>query len=433
MNLKTRIRSVFATHFASAEYLEKQRVKARKRREKQGNPPTVYYFHQVDDPYSHLAVQKLDLLKARYTLKFQPYLVSKPEAVYQGSAAHFDQWALRDALSVAADYGTVFSPTLDTPAADAVVIANQVLAAHLDHDNFAQIAFDAGNALWSAAPIDTTDNAPLSADQGEIAVGQGTEKRRALGHYQGAMFYFDGEWFWGIDRIRSLEARLSLEGFDRQSGPPSVPEPKPDSAQGKNLDGILLEYFPSLRSPYTAVGQQRVLDLVKSSGVTVKVRPVIPMMMRGIPAPRAKQRYIITDAAREGREHGVPLGRIVDPLGEPVKRAFALFPAANAIGLGMEFVTAYLNAAWFEGIDITKERGLKQVAGNAGLDWQELQQASQSDDWQSILDSNLQVLTQENLWGVPSFRVSGGKIAQPYACWGQDRIWRVANEIVKRA
>ena len=433
MNLKTRIRSVFATHFASAEYLENQRTKARKRREKQGNPPTVHYFHQVDDPYSHLAVQKLDLLKARYTLKFQPHLVSKPEAAYQGSSAHFDKWALRDALSVAADYGTHFSPTLDTPSADAVVIANQVLAAHLDHDNFTQVALDVGNALWNATPIDTTGNSAVSSDRGKIAVREGNEKRRALGHYQGAMFYFDGEWFWGIDRIRSLEQRLSLEGFDRQSGPPSVPEPKPDSMQGKNLHGILLEYFPSLRSPYTAVGQQRVLDLVKSSGVTVKVRPVIPMMMRGIPAPRAKQRYIITDASREGREHGVPLGRIVDPLGEPVKRAFALFPAANAIGLGMEFVTAYLTAAWFEGIDITTEQGLKQVADNAGLDWQELLQASQSVDWQSILDSNLQVLTQENLWGVPSFRVSGGKIAQPYACWGQDRIWRVANEIVKRA
>ncbi|MEE4283726.1 MAG: DsbA family protein [Pseudomonadales bacterium] len=432
MNLKTRIRSVFATHFASAEYLEKQRTKARKRREKQGNPPTVHYFHQVDDPYSHLAVQKLDLLKARYELKFQPYLVSKPEAVYQGSSAHFDKWALRDALSVATDYGTVFSPTLDTPAADAVVIANQVLAAHLDHDDFAQIALDVGTALWKAAPIGTTDNSSLPENQGESAVSEGNKKRRALGHYQGAMFYFDGEWFWGIDRIRSLEARLAQEGFDRQSGPPSVPEPKPDTIQGKNPDGILLEYFPSLRSPYTAIGHQRVLDLVKISGVSVKVRPVIPMMMRGIPAPRAKQRYIITDAAREGREHGVPLGRIVDPLGEPVRRAFALFPAANAVGRGMEFVTAYLNAAWLEGIDITTEQGLKQVTSNAGLDWQELSQPSKSDDWQAILDSNLQVLTRENLWGVPSFRVSGGNITQPYACWGQDRIWRVANEIAKR-
>ncbi len=433
MNLKTRIRSIFATHFAKAEQLEKQRTKARKHREKQGDPPTVYYFHQVDDPYSHLAVQKLDLLKARYKLKFQPYLVSKPETVYQGSAAHFDKWALRDALSVAADYRTVFSPTIDTLSANAVARANQVLAAHLMQDNFAQVATTVGNALWNEAPIDTSDNSTLTSGEGESAVREGNEKRSALGHYQGAMFYFDGEWFWGIDRIRSLEQRLMQEGFDQQSGPLCVPEPTAEEVHGKNPDGILLEYFPSLRSPYTAIGHKRVLDLVKNSGVSVEVRPVMPMLMRGIPAPRAKQRYIITDAAREGREHGAPLGRIVDPFGEPVKRAFALFPAANAIGLGMEFVTAYLNAAWVEGIDVTNESGLKQVARNAGLDWQELIRNSQGDDWQAILEDNLQVLTQENLWGVPSFRVSGGNIAEPYACWGQDRIWRVANEIIKRA
>jgi 2-hydroxychromene-2-carboxylate isomerase len=115
------------------------------------------------------------------------------------------------------------------------------------------------------------------------------------------MFYFDGEWFWGIDRIRLLEQRLSAEGFDTETGPLCVPEPTPLDTTGKNLDGILLEYFPSLRSPYTAIGHQRVLDLVNHSGVSVKVRPVLPMMMRGIPAPREKQRYIITDAGREGR------------------------------------------------------------------------------------------------------------------------------------
>jgi 2-hydroxychromene-2-carboxylate isomerase len=433
MNLKTRIRSLVATRFASAEYLEKQRSQARKRREKQGEAPTVHYFHQVNDPYSHLAVQKLDQLKARYALKFQPCLVAKPEAAYQGSAAHFDQWALRDAQSIAADYDTVFSPTIEAPPTNTVKIANQVLAAHLDHDDFAQVATVVGNALWNAEPIYAADNSDVSADQGDIAVSEGNKKRHALGHYQGAMFYFDGEWFWGIDRIRSLELRLKQEGFVQQSGPPCVPEPTPEEVHGKNLDGILLEYFPSLRSPYTAIGHKRVLDLVKNSSVSVKVRPVMPMLMRGIPAPRAKQRYIITDAGREGREHGTPLGRIVDPFGEPVKRAFALFPAADAIGLGMEFVTAYLNAAWVEGVDITNERGLQQVARNAGLDWQELTQNSQSDNWQAILDSNLKVLTQENLWGVPSFRVSGGNTFEPYACWGQDRIWRVANEIAKRA
>ena len=225
MNLKTRIRSLVATRFASAEYLEKQRSQARKRREKQGEAPTVHYFHQVDDPYSHLAVQKLDPLKARYALKFQPYLVAKPEAAYQGSAMHFDQWALRDAQSVAADYDTVFSPTVETPATNTVGIANQVLAAHLEQDNFAQVATAVGNALWNAEPINTADYSDLSADQGEIAVSKGNKKRHALGHYQGAMFYFDGEWFWGVDRIRSLEQRLTQEGFDQQSGQPCVPEP----------------------------------------------------------------------------------------------------------------------------------------------------------------------------------------------------------------
>jgi 2-hydroxychromene-2-carboxylate isomerase len=37
------------------------------------------------------------------------------------------------------------------------------------------------------------------------------------------------------------------------------------------------------------------------------------------------------------------------------------------------------------------------------------------------------------LWGVPSFRVSGGNESDSFACWGQDRIWRVEDEIVRRA
>ena len=226
---------------------------------------------------------------------------------------------------------------------------------------------------------------------------------------------------------------MSEEGFDKHPGPLCVPEPTPLDTVNKDMNGILLEYFPSLRSPYTAIGHQRVLDLIKRSGVAVKVRPVMPMMMRGIPAPREKQRYIITDAGREGREHGVPFGPIVDPFGEPVKRAFALFPAADALGSGMEFVTAYLNAAWFEGIDITKPQGLIQVAQNAGLDWQLVNENPQKQDWADILEDNLNALTQENLWGVPSFRVSGGNTDETYACWGQDRIWRVANEIARRA
>ncbi len=418
-------------HFSSPEFLQKQRDRARRRREKQGHPPTVFYFHQVDDPYSHLAIQKLDLLRDRYDLAFQPYLVSKPDPQYQGNSDHFEHWGLRDAVSVAADYGTHFSPSITSISTDRLREANQILACGLQRDDFAKTAFEVGTSLWQNEPL-----APSAhTNEGKEAIHAGNAQRAELGHFQGAMFYFDGEWFWGIDRLRHLEQRLHAEGFDSdRKASLCVPEPTPEPLPAaNNMDGVLLEYFPSLRSPYTAIGHQRVLDFVNRSGVKTTVRPVMPMLMRGIPAPREKQRYIITDAGRESREHGVPFGRIVDPFGEPVKRAFALFPSADASGHGMAFVTAYLNAAWFDGIDITNDKGLRLVVENSGLDWLATKQAAKDIKWQSLLSSNLDALTEEHLWGVPSFRVSGGNIEKPYACWGQDRIWRVASEISRRA
>ena len=48
---------------------------------------------------------------------------------------------------------------------------------------------------------------------------------------------------------------------------------------------VLLEYFPSLRSPYTAISFRRTMDMVKRTGVQLQIKPVMPMMMRGVPAP----------------------------------------------------------------------------------------------------------------------------------------------------
>ena len=416
-------------HFSSAKQLEKERAKARKQRIKQGQPPTVLYFHQVDDPYSHLAIQKLNLLRQRYQVDFQPYLTSKPDPQFQGSQAHFDVWARRDAQSVAADYGTVFAPKVDSPEPRVVQAATARLSEHLTQDDFAAVAFEMGEALWRGHPIEGSQDLAL----GTTTVQLGNAKRKNLGHYQGAMFYFDGEWFWGLDRLRLLEARLQAEGFDSQAGPPCVPEPSTPTFTNQEPANVLLEYFPSLRSPYTAIGHARVLDLVNESAVNLAVRPVLPMMMRGIPAPRAKQRYILSDAAREGRAHGTPMGRVVDPFGDPVKRAFALFPGADKMGLGMEYVTAYLQAAWVDGVDITTEQGLRKVAHMAGLEWDKLNHLAQLEDWNAVLNDNLAALTLADLWGVPSFRVSGGDIETPYVCWGQDRIWRVAREIAARS
>ncbi len=424
MNLETRLRSQAMRLMASEAFARLLRRRARLRRRLSGKAQAVHYFHQADDPYSHLAVQKLDALKAAYGLPFDVHLVSGPAAAFQGSSEHFAAWALRDARSVAGDYGVTFAAKA-LPQPSSVDQANDRLAPHLDAADFAAQAIAVGEALWSGAlrPGD-------SVGAGRDAVRRGDALRERLGHYLGGMFHFEGEWFWGIDRIRLLEARLVEAGFG--DGKPRVPEPVPADVSGLDCSGIVLEYFPSLRSPYTAVGHQRVLDVIARSGVAVKLRPVMPMMMRGVSAPRLKQRYIVTDAAREARAHGVPFGRMVDPFGEPVRRAFALFPGALALGAGMEFVTAYLSAAWAQGIDISTEAGLRQVTANAGLDWSRLLAASRDADWSALLDDNLNAMLDAGLWGVPSFRVTGGTLGDAYACWGQDRIWRVENEIARR-
>ncbi|MBT7370131.1 MAG: hypothetical protein HN816_05750 [Gammaproteobacteria bacterium] len=154
------------------------------------------------------------------------------------------------------------------------------------------------------------------------------------------------------------------------------------------------------------------------------------MMMRGIPAPRTKQLYIMTDAKREADYYHVEFGPIVDPIGEPVKRAFALLPYMQSQGKEVEYCSNYLKAAWAEGLDITTEDGLREVVERSGASWEAATALGSS--WQPLLDDNVNDMLEAGLWGVPSFRVSGGNNDQPFSCWGQDRLWRVETEISRR-
>jgi 2-hydroxychromene-2-carboxylate isomerase len=398
-----------------------------------------------------MAVQKLADFSANYTLAVVPHLVSAPAADYQGDHQRFDDWARRDAASVADGFGVRLGngQPLGTPNPAQVAAAQNSLAAILVGSSpqpaladFTQRAIQLGDDLWrgpfpAAAEHPASTPADLTASA-QTALAEGDQLRAQLGHYQGAMFWFDGEWYWGLDRLHLLEARLQQEGYAAPGSSPVCPLPTgiATTATGKNCSNVRLEYFPSLRSPYTAIGHPRVLELIEHTGVTVRLRPVMPMLMRGIPAPREKQNWIITDASREARFHEAPFGNFVDPFGDPVRRAFALFPAAERLGKGLPFTTAYLSAAWAQGIDITSDTGLAQVANAAGLDYATLQQEAAGDDWEALLTDNVNDMLAAGLWGVPSFRVTGGngpRSTSAFACWGQDRIWRVAEEIIARA
>jgi hypothetical protein len=67
---------------------------------------------------------------------------------------------------------------------------------------------------------------------------RGDQLRERLGHYLGATFYFEGEWYWGIDRLHYLEERLSTAGLARAgagAGAPQGPLYPPRSLQWRSL------------------------------------------------------------------------------------------------------------------------------------------------------------------------------------------------------
>ena len=123
------------------------------------------------------------------------------------------------------------------------------------------------------------------------------------------------------------------------------------------------------------------------------------------------------------------MGRIVDPFGGPIKIAYAFLPELRELGMLMPFVTEYLRAAWVEGVGVTHERGLKAVLQRAGCP-ADLAPVAES-EWRKEVEQNLAIMHEHDLWGVPSFRVTGGR-QRPFACWGQDRIWRVGKELEAR-
>ena len=77
-------------------------------------------------------------------------------------------------------------------------------------------------------------------------------------------------------------------------------------------------------------------------------------------------------------------------------------------------------------------RGLRVVVERAGLSWEGARKHLDSEGWRPELERNRKLLLEQGLWGVPSFRLVGEDGEPDYCTWGQDRIWRVEEEIRRR-
>ncbi len=421
------IASAYMRRLAAEDRLLRRRAKTETVRRKAGNPHVVEYFHQVDDGYSHLAAQLLQPLLATYDVELVCHLVAGPVGNNSPEPDLLRDLSRYEAVKVAPHYGLQFPPGSGKPEAAAVQLAQRRLAA-ANADAFAEVAVSTGEALWSGSPVEPSGSVAESVALERIAAGNA--RRVELGHYSGGMFYYGGEWYWGVDRFYHLEKRF-IELGARRGSRESLIAPRPDIVNGPLQDdgALTLEIYPSLRSPYTSFIFDKAVGLARDTGVRLVVRPVLPMVMRGVPATREKGRYIFSDAAREARALGLDWGDVYDPIGEPVRRCYSLYPWAREQGRDIELLSAFLDAAFSQRVNTNTAKGLRHVVERAGLSWEAAQAVIDNDDWQAEIEANRVAMYGFGCWGVPSFRLLGADGEAALAVWGQDRLWLIAREI----
>ena len=403
-----------------------------------GAPHVVEFFHQVDDAYSQLALEAITPLLEAYDIELRFHLVGQTDRLHAPEPEMLADYARRDCALVAPHYGLGFPADASRPSAQSVRRVEALLAGLISDSRFLDVAISAGRALWAGqdeALNRLAEHVP-SATEAEItrALESGNALRKKRRHYSGGMFWYAGEWYWGVDRLHHLERRLIEYAAARKRVAALLfDRPAINTGQIRDDGRLSLEIYPSLRSPYSAMIFDRSLELAASVGIPVSVRPVMPMVMRGVPAPAAKGFYIMLDALREAQHIGAPFGDMFDPIGKPVERGFSLWPFARDAGRGAEFISSFLRAAFVLGRETGSDEGIRRVVEEAGLDWSQAQASLDSDDWRAELEHNRQVMYEElGVWGVPSYRLRGPDGEPDLCVWGQDRLWLVAAEIRRR-
>ncbi len=433
-SIKTLLMPAVSQRLLSRERLLQRRASAEKSRTAAGQRHLVHYFHQVDDPYSALAAGCLPQLAARYDIDLQAHVVGPPPDSAAPERAKLVAYSRKDAALLARHFQLQFADPGDQPPAPAVEAASRLLVGAIEAGRFVSTAGAVSTALWQGVthlPGVAWPGGALAAagDANTTAhVAASDTLRQQLGHYLGAMFFYAGEWYWGIDRLHHLEQRLQELGAQHADARGVMfPRSSDWTAPVQVARPVPIDFFVSLRSPYSAIVTPRVFALARHAGVPVRLRYVLPMVMRGLPVPREKRSYISLDTAREAFVRGIPFGRLNDPVGRPTERGLALIPYAEKSGLAEAYLLSFMRGVWAEGIDAGGDRGLRKIAERAGLDWLGAQAALQDEGWREVAERNRAEMFALGLWGVPSFRVGD------VAVWGQDRLWAVQNALLAPA
>jgi 2-hydroxychromene-2-carboxylate isomerase len=432
LKVKQKLRSHFLNAMLSPASRRLQRSANEMRRKIAGRAHVVSAFLQLDDPYSYLLALYLPDLASHYDIELRVYLSQALGEGFQPAPDMLAEYGALDAQRVARELGVPFLDKGVAPPVEHHRALLDYLAACAGNDDFLTEFIQVLEAYWrgdNEAAARRADTGGAGLADPVIAESQALQKR--LGHYNSAMLHYGGEWHWGVDRLHYLTTRLDELGLARpgaannrlasirQAMHVSLPVKPPTAAKALPP----LELFLSIRSPYSYLALKRIYEIADAFGLELSLRPVLPMVMRGMQVPRAKLLYIAKDTVREADRRAVPFGKTADPVGAGVERCLAVLQYAESEHKGRDFLLNAGVAIWSEAVDVATDKGMRKVTGRTGLFWPEVVAAMDSDEWRAQAEENRESMMASGSWGVPTTRL-GDEVF-----WGQDRDWLLVRHI----
>jgi len=369
-----------------------------------------------------MLVQVLSDLEHRFNIKLKLFLIYETVSGVKIDPKFMRNWALKDANYVAQQYN--LKSIEQYPHAKALVTGQQIWQLSPKTVEHAVMIF---NQTW-CDQFDFYYNTSTPLINFQI---KNQQRLMSKGHYLPATLFFAGDWFVGIDRLIHLEERLTQLGLNSTEEPHKYSAnllanstPTDDILDQHNRQNTIIspcEVFISLRSPYSYIGFEKIKSLALKYHVPLVIKPILPMVMRGLDMPINKARYIYTDAHREAKLANIPFHTFNDPIGKGIVNCYEIFSYAEHKGKAVDFISAAFEAIYVKNIDVTQGHVIKLICQSISLDYAEAQEYAKEHDWQQWSDVNQAELEQLGFWGVPCF-----KYAETY-CWGQDRLVEIEN------
>ena len=433
MSPSNKLRSTLLNILLSQRVRAMKRGVAELRRKLTGRPHVVTAFLELDDPYSYLLSLYLPQLQAHYDVELRICLTPSMGDSYKPRPEMLAEYAVTDCERVARELGVPFLDKGSTPPVEHRRALLDALASNAGSPGFGAELFEALAAYWRGDVDAVRRRAETAAKPGSASATLDSNQRLLLrlGHYNAATLYYGGEWYWGVDRLHYLTSRLDELGANREGKPNpqlasigqamQVALPVRPPAAAKDLPP--LEIFHSLRSPYSYLSLRRAFEAADAFGLKLVIRPILPMVMRGMKVPRKKLIYIANDTKRESERLGIPFGHIADPVGSGVERCLAVFNYACGEKKERDFLINVGEAIWAQAIDVATDKGMREVAARTGLFWPDVVKAMQDDGWRDGIEQNRESMMESGSWGVPTLRMGD------FVVWGQDRIWLLVRHV----